>query len=297
MNPNCRGLGVALATPFASDDTLDLGGLTELTRHVVEGGADFLVALGSTGEAAMLSEAERDRVVETVKDAAGAVPVFVGTGAPSTAQAVAWTRRARDLGADGALVVVPPYTKPSQDGLVAHFAAVAAAVPQLPIMGYNVPSRATTNLQPATLARIWQLDNVVAFKDSSGNLEQICAIAAALPPDKLLLSGDDAFALPTIAVGGQGLVSVAGNVVPGKMRDLVQAALTGDLARARTLHNDLWPLFGALSADTNPVPVKTAIELLGIARGAVRLPLLGARPELRSRLASALASQREVHHG
>lgn len=297
MNRNCHGLGVALATPFHNDGTLDLGALTELTRHVVGGGGDFLVALGSTGEAAMLTESERDRVIATVQESAGDVPVFVGTGAPSTMQCSEWTKRAQQLGADGALVVVPPYTKPTQDGIVAHFAAVADAAPDLPLIVYNVPGRAATNLLPETLQRIWQLPTAVAIKESSGDLQQIGHIAANLPDDKTLLSGDDAFALPTIAAGGHGLVSVAGNVVPGKMRDLIAAACAGDFEHARSLHAALLPLFDALCNEPNPIPIKAALELVGIASSTVRLPLLAGNAATRTQLASAVAQQREVIHG
>jgi len=297
MNTQCRGLGVALATPFLPDSGLDVARLTQLTQHVTGGGADFLVALGSTGEAAMLTEVERDQVITTVREAAATTPLFVGTGAPSTAHAVAWTKRAQELGADGALVVVPPYTKPTQQGLVAHFQAIAEAVPDLPLIVYNVPSRTTINLLPATLQSIWKLPNAVAVKESSGDLQQISRIAAELPHDKALLSGDDALALTTIAAGGHGLVSVAGNVVPRKMRDLVAAARAGDFELARSLNTALQPMFDALAAEPNPIAVKVAIELLGVAGSMVRLPLLPGNAATRAALKLAMAQQREVIHG
>lgn len=287
MNVRCTGLGVALATPFLPDGGLDHQALVRLVQHVAHGGAQFVVALGSTGEAAMLTESERDAVIATVRAHAGPMAVFVGTGAPSTAQAVAWTTRAAQLGADGALVVVPPYTKPTQAGLLAHFRAVAAAAPHLPILLYNVPGRTATNLLPATVQALWSVPNVVGLKESSGDLQQIARIAAELPPGKLLLAGDDALALATIAVGGHGLISVAGNAVPGPMRNLVDAA-RNDLPRARTLHAELLPLFDALSAESNPIPVKTALALLGIAEPAMRLPLLPATPPTRERLRAVL---------
>ncbi len=296
-SPRCTGLGVALATPFTGGGDLDLPALASLTRHVTQGGADFVVALGSTGEAAMLGEAERDIVVRTVLQHAGEAAVFVGTGASSTSQATAWTVRARQLGAHGALVVVPPYTRPTQPGLLAHFRAVARAVPDLPVIAYNVPSRTGTNLLPATLQQLWAEPNVVAIKESSGDLGQIGRIAAELPPGKLLLAGDDPLALATIAVGGCGLVSVAGNVVPRAVADLVAAARAGEQRRARELQASLLPLFEALSAEPNPIPAKAALALIGLADPTPRLPLLPATAATRDRLATALRTLRaEVVH-
>jgi 4-hydroxy-tetrahydrodipicolinate synthase len=222
--------------------------------------------------------------------------MVVGTGASSTAQAIAWTRRARELGAAAALVVVPPYTKPTQAGIVAHFAAIARAVPALPLIAYNVPSRVGTNLQPATVRELWALPTVVALKESSGDLQQIARIAADLPAGRTLLAGDDALLLPTIAVGGQGLVSVAGNVVPGAMRRLLAQALAGDLPAARASNNRLLPLFEALGAEPNPIPIKSALALAGIGDDAVRLPLLPASAATRERLRTALAALAEAVH-
>ena len=290
-----RGLGVALATPFTPDGALDAPGLVRLVQHVTGGGADFVVALGSTGEAAMLDDTERDQVVQLVREHAGGMPVFVGTGASSTAQAVAWTRRAAELGAAGALVVVPPYSKPTQAGIVAHFAAITRAVPGLPLIAYNVPSRTGTNLLPATVRELWQLPAVVALKESSGDLQQIARVAAELPRDRALLAGDDPLLVPTIAVGGSGIVSVAGNVVPAAMRALLVAARAGGAA-AHAANARLVPLFDALGAEPNPIPVKAALALVGIADDAVRLPLLPATAATRERLRAALAAVPEAAH-
>ncbi len=296
-----RGLGVALATPFTNEGAVDTDGLQRLVQHVVDGGADFVIALGSTGEAAMLDERERDLVVTTVRQHCRHVPLLVGTGSSSTSQSVAWTRRAQQLDAHGVLVVVPPYVKPSQAGLVAHFEAVADAAPELAVVLYNVPGRAATNLLPATLGALWRLPNVVGLKESSGDLQQIGRIALDLPPGKMLLAGDDGLALPSIAVGAHGLVSVAGNLVPKSMRSLLTAALAGSLARARREHAELLPLFDALFTEPNPVPVKAALDLLGIAGPMVRLPLLPALAATRDRLAAALrtagAIGAEAMHG
>ena len=292
MNSPFRGLGVALATPFAADGRIDSDALVRLVRHVTSGGPDFVVALGSTGEAATLDEAERDLVITTVREHAGTVPVVVGAGSSSTAQAAAWAKRARSLGAHGTLVVVPPYVKPSQAGLLAHFHAVASASPDLPLILYNVPSRAATNLLPATVQQLWSVPNIVAIKESSGDLQQIARIAADLPPGRTLLAGDDALALASIAIGADGLISVAGNAVPDAMRELVAAARAGAVHKARRLHTTLLPLFDALFVEPNPIPVKAALAWLRIAGPMLRLPLQPAALITHERVANAL---RAVH--
>jgi len=288
MNSPFRGLGVALATPFSATGRIDTEALLRLVRHVTGGGADFLVVLGSTGEAATLDESERDLVITTVRENAGATPVVVGAGSSSTAQAATWAKRARSLGAHGTLVVVPPYVKPSQAGLVAHFHAVAAAAPDLPLVLYNVPSRSGTNMLPATVQQLWSVPNIVAIKESSGDLQQIARIAADLPPGRTLLAGDDALALPSIAIGADGLISVAGNVVPAAMRDLVAAARAGAVLKARRLHATLLPLFEALFVEPNPIPVKAALAWLRLAGPMLRLPLQAASLVTHERVANAL---------
>ncbi len=301
MNSRFQGLGVALATPFAADGRIDATALARLTGHVVAG-AEFVVALGSTGEAATLDESERDLVVATVRENAGRALVVVGAGSSSTAQSAAWVKRAQALGAHGTLVVVPPYVKPTQNGLIAHFQAVAKAAPELPLILYNVPGRAATNLQPSTVQTLWHVPNIVAIKESSGDLQQIARIAADLPPGKTLLAGDDALVLSSIAVGAEGLVSVAGNVLPEPMRDLVASARAGAVAKARELFTQLLPLFEALFVEPNPIPVKQALALARLAEANVRLPLLPASAATRDRLAAALrdapkASERATAHG
>lgn len=290
------GLGVALATPFTPEGAVDTQALVRLVRHVVAGGTDFVIALGSTGEAAMLTDEERDQVVTTVIAHAGGARVLVGTGASATAQAAAWTARAAELAADGALVVVPPYVRPTQAGIVAHFRAIAASAPELPLVAYNVPSRAGTNLLPATVRELWALPTVIAIKESSGDLQQIARIAAELPPDRTLLAGDDALLVPTVAAGGRGVVSVAGNVVPQEMHTLLAAALRGDFATAQRLNARMLPLFDALCAEPNPIPIKAALALAGIAEPATRLPLLPATGPTRERLRQALHALLETSH-
>ena len=289
MNP-FTGLHVALATPFTSDHELDLPGFRRLTRHVAEGGADGVVVLGSTGEAATILEAERDALIAACLEEAGAMTVTVGTGHNATRQAAAWTRRAQELGAHAALVVTPYYNKPTANGLVAHFDAVTQAAPGLPVVIYNVPGRTGLNLAPATLTRLWENSSLVAIKESSGNLAQISEMCRTLPTGRSLLSGDDALALPAIAVGASGLISVIGNVLPRETKRMVDLALAGRRAEAITLHQALLPLMDALFLESNPIPTKAALALKGLCGDTLRLPLVTASAATRERLAELIAA-------
>jgi len=288
MKLDLSGLSVALATPFDANGALDLAGFRRLVRHVRGGGADTLVALGSTGEAATLDERERDAVIAACLEEAAGAQVLVGTGSNATAQAAAWTRRAQALGAQGALVVSPYYNKPMPEGVLAHYAAIAAAAPGLPLVAYNVPGRTGSNLAPELVARLWREPQLVALKESSGNLAQIGAIASALPPGKQLLAGDDNLALASIALGAHGLVSVLGNLMPRETAQLVASAREGQLAHARQAHARLLPVMDALFVESNPIPLKAGLALLGLAGDALRLPLTRASAATREQLARAL---------
>ena len=291
-----RGLGVAVATPFfegssaSGTGAVDLESFRRLVRHIRDGGADFLVALGSTGEAATMSQDERDRLVAAAREERGEMPLVVGTGSNSTETAIELAQRASASGADALLVVVPYYNKPQPAGIEAHFRAIAAAVPRLPIIVYNVPGRTGLNLAPHDLARLWNIPQVVAVKESSGNLAQIGEIARTLPSGKTLLSGDDALALASIAVGASGLVSVLANALPAETKALVDAAMQGRMEEARRLHYRLLPMMDALFMETNPAPVKAAIQLLGISSAAVRLPLATASEATCARLVEIFSS-------
>ena len=289
-----NGFGVALITPFLPEGAIDEAGLVRLVQHVVDGGADFLVALGSTGEAAMLDEGERHRVIAIVDEHRGDAKLIVGTGTSATASTCTWTKTAKDSGAHAALIAVPPYTKPTQAGIVAHFAAIAEAVPDLPLIAYNVPGRTGVNMTPATVRELWRIPSVVGLKESSNDLVQISQIAHDLPEGKTLLGGDDALLLPTIAVGGHGIVSVAGNVVPGLMRELLMAARASDLEAAQQQQATLQPLFEALNLEPNPIPIKAALALAGMAYSAPRLPLLSATEATRIALRPALQQTRSL---
>jgi 4-hydroxy-tetrahydrodipicolinate synthase len=281
---------VAIATPFTPNGDVDYPAFRRLARHVVSGGADGIVVLGSTGEAATLLEAERDALITACLEEAGSALVIAGTGSNATRQAAAWTRRAQELGAHGALVVTPYYNKPTADGLVAHYREVAAAAPGLPIVIYNVPGRTGQNLAPAVLTRLWENPQLVAIKESSGNLAQIGEMARTLPPGRTLLSGDDALALASIAVGASGLVSVVGNVLPRETKQLVDLALAGRRAEAIALHQALLPFMDALFLESNPIPTKAALALKGICGDTLRLPLVAASAATRARVAELLTA-------
>ena len=289
MTLNPTGLAVALATPFTPAGEVDFPAFRRLVRHVVAGGVDTLVPLGTTGEAPTLVDAERDAIIAATLEECGGRPVVVGTGSNATHKAVAMTRRAQELGAAGALVVTPYYTKPSADGLVAHFAAIAAAAPGLPLLASNVPGRTGQNITPAVLARLWENPQVVAVKECSGSLAQVAEIARTLPAGKTLLAGDDILAVAAIAVGASGLISVLGNVLPRETAAMVAAALRGDRAEAVRLNLRLLPLIDALFLESNPSPVKALLAQLGFGGDGLRLPLTPASAATRARLAEALA--------
>jgi len=288
MTLDLSGLAVALATPFTSSGELDLAAFRRLVRHVVGGGVDTLIPLGTTGEASTLLDAERDAVITACLEESKGRPVVVGTGSNATRQAAAMTRRAQELGAAGALVVTPYYNKPTPDGLVAHYTAIAEAAPGLPLIAYNVPARTGLNVTPAVLLRLWENPQVVAVKESSGNLAQIAEVARTLPSGKTLLSGDDNLALAAIAVGATGLISVLGNVLPRETAMMIAAARRGNTLEALGLYQRLLPLMDALFLESNPTPLKAALKMIGIGEDILRLPMVSASVATRTRVAEAL---------
>jgi len=282
-----------MVTPFAADGSVDLDLAARLAVHLVEHGSDGLVLCGTTGESPTLSWQEQHEIFAAVKGAVGSrAALLAGSGSNCTAEAVEATREAASLGADGALVVVPYYNKPPQDGLEAHFRAVAQAAPGLPLMLYNIPGRTGTSLAPETTARLLDCPNVVSFKAASGTTEEVSALRALCGNRLAIYSGDDALTLPMLAVGAVGVVSVASHIAGPQISAMVQAFLSGDLAGALALHEQLLPLCKALFCTTNPIPVKAALELSGWPVGAPRLPLLSAEPDVRQRLNSTLAALR-----
>jgi 4-hydroxy-tetrahydrodipicolinate synthase len=293
--PTLQGAFTALVTPFTADGSLDEDALRRLVRWQVLAGIDGLVPVGTTGEAPTLTPAERDRViaitVETVAERAsrGRVPVVAGTGTNDTAATIAATRRAAELGADAALVVAPYYNRPDGRMLEAHFRAVADEG-DLPIVVYNVPSRTGTNVPADVFLRLAEHPRVIAIKEASGNLEQISRICRDRPRDVAVLAGDDAWTLPILALGGDGVVSVASNEIPGELVALCDAARAGDWDGARRVHERWLPLFLAnFVGGPNPVPVKAALEMMGLLDvDAVRLPLLPLTAESRAGLGETL---------
>jgi 4-hydroxy-tetrahydrodipicolinate synthase len=267
-----EGVFTALVTPFR-DGAVDEKALRALVERQIRAGIDGLVPCGSTGESATLSHDEHDRVIEIVVDAAsGRVPVVAGTGSNNTEEAIRLTRHAKQAGVAGALLISPYYNKPTQAGIVAHFEAIALAT-ELPLIVYNIPGRTASNILPGTLAQLAQLEYVVGVKESSGNLDQIAHVVAQCPPDFDVLSGDDALTLPLLAVGGRGVISTTANVAPAEMIELVRAFRGGDTRRALAVHQRLLPLFDALFCETNPIPVKAALAIMGQIAPEIRLPL------------------------
>ncbi len=269
-----QGSGTALVTPFTDGGEVDFAALRALVEWQIGEGIDFLVPCGSTGEAQTLDEGERERVVGAVLETAtGRVPVMAGATSNDTARAVAETRRMCRLGADYILSATPYYNKPTQEGLYRHFTAVADASDK-PVCLYNVPGRTAVNLRPDTALRLAEHPNVIGIKEASGDLKQIMELLRARPERLAVLSGDDWLAVPLAAMGGDGLVSVISNEVPGPMTAVVHLALAGELDSAREWHYRLLPLMDANFLETNPAPVKAALALMGRIRNVLRLPLV-----------------------
>jgi len=285
-----RGAFVAIVTPFI-DGKLDEQGLKDLIEFQIAGGTHGIVPCGTTGESATMSHAEHRRVVElTVKTVAGRVPVLAGTGSNSTSESIELTRAAKEAGADGALMITPYYNKPSQEGLFQHFKAVAETV-DIPIILYNVPSRTAVNMLPETVARCAQIANIVGVKEATADLNQISQVIRLCPKDFAVMSGDDFTSMPTVMIGGTGVISVTSNVAPRDMAAMMDAALAGDLAKAKELHYKLLPLMQAMFIDTNPVPAKTALAMMGkIKSGLPRLPLYKMNEANEEKLKKVLAA-------
>jgi len=283
-----------MVTPFAPDGSVNLDLAARLADHLVREGSDGLVLCGTTGESPTLSWAEQHALFAAVKGAVGGrAALLAGSGSNCTAEAVEATAEAASLGADGALVVVPYYNRPPQEGLEAHFRAVAEAAPGLPLMLYNIPGRTGCSLAPETTARLLDLPNVVAYKAASGTTEEVSRLRLLCGGERLAIySGDDALTLPMLAVGAVGVVSVASHVAGPQIRELIQAFLAGDHTLALARHEALLPLLQALFCASNPIPVKAALELRGWPVGAPRLPLVAADSTVRERLSSILAALR-----
>ena len=283
------GVGTALVTPFTRTGAIDEPALRALVTRQVEGGVHFVVPCGTTGETPTLSADERERVVRiTVEICAGRIPVLAGVGGYDTAEVAATASAVEGLGVQGLLSVTPYYNKPTQEGLYQHYAAIAAST-SLPIIVYNVPGRTGCNVEPRTLVRLAAIPNIVAVKEASGNMTQICEVCRLVPDGFTVLAGDDALALPAMAVGGKGVISVASNVVPDRMARLVNAALAGDFAAARAEHHALLPLMLVNFIESNPIPVKAALAMMELCDEVYRLPMVPPSEASRGRIRQTLA--------
>ncbi|MGA3176431.1 MAG: 4-hydroxy-tetrahydrodipicolinate synthase [Candidatus Acidiferrum sp.] len=284
------GTGTALVTPFRRDGSLDESTLRALVKRQIAAGINFLVPCGTTGESPTLTHQEHLRVVEiAVELAKGKVPVLAGAGGYNTAEVITLSRELVDLGANGILSVTPYYNKPTQEGLYQHFKAIAEAV-SLPIILYSVQGRTGVNIEPATVGRLSQVENIIGIKEASGNISQMSTILNAVPEDFLVLSGDDAITLPLIALGGRGVVSVASNEIPAEMTALTRLALAGDFAGARQVHRRFLPLMDINFVESNPIPVKAALAEMGLLEAVWRLPLVAPKLENRARIRAVLES-------
>ena len=282
-----KGSMVAIVTPF-KDGKVDEQTLGELIEWHIAEGTHAIVPCGTTGEAPTLSHDEHDHVIEyTVKKVAGRVPVVAGTGSNSTDEAISLTRHAKKAGADAALLITPYYNKPTQEGLYRHFKAVADEV-DIPIVLYNVPGRTSVNMLPATVARCAQIENIIAIKEATANLQQISEIIELCGDKIIVLSGDDFTVLPTLVLGGMGVISVSANCAPADMAGLCNAYFAGDLAEARRLHYKLQPLNQAMFFEANPIPVKTAVSMMGKCSPELRLPLCPMSEANREKLARVI---------
>ena len=286
-----RGCATALVTPFTTDGTVDVECLKSLIEYQINGGVKLLVPCGTTGESATMTDEEDQLVIKTTVDTAGGrAKVIAGTGSNSTAAAIHYSQTARDLGVDAVLSVAPYYNKPTQEGLLAHFGAIAESVSDLPIVVYNVPGRTSSNIAPQTMVKLARdFENIVAVKEASGNLSQIMEILKERPEGFRVISGDDSLTLALIALGGDGLISVASNEVPNLMSQLVNLALEGELDKARALHYRLLPLMETNFIESSPGPVKAAMKMMGLLEENFRLPLVPVQEKSRARLREVLS--------
>ncbi len=282
------GCGTALVTPFRRDFSLDERALHRLVRRQVDAGIDFLVPCGTTGENPTLSKREHLRVVEiTLEEAAGRIPVLAGAGGYNTAEVIALAKELESMRVDGILSVTPYYNKPTPEGLYQHYQAIASAI-SLPLIVYSVPRRTATNVDTATLKRLAEIDNVVGIKEASGDITQVASIVGHLPEDFVVLSGDDALAMPIIALGGKGVISVVSNEIPAEMTQLVRNCLEHNFEQARRLQRRFLPLMEVNFIESSPIPVKAAMAAMGLLEPVWRLPLCAPRTENEEKIRGVL---------
>ena len=284
------GCGTAMVTPFLQDGALDEAGLIRLIHRQIKAGIDFLVPCGTTGESPTLTREEHLRVVElTVEVARGKVPVLAGAGGYNTAEVIALANELAGIGVDGILSVTPYYNKPTQEGLYQHYRAIARAT-TLPVILYSVAGRTGVNIEPPTVKRLAEIDNIIGIKEASGSISQMAAILSTVPEEFIVLSGDDAIALPLIALGGRGVISVVSNEVPEEMTLLTRLCLNGDFTRAREIQRRFQALMEVNFVESNPIPVKAAMAEMGLLEAVWRLPLVPPKTENQERIRNVLAS-------
>ena len=282
-----EGIIAAMITPFTKDDAIDEEGLKRNIEFLEKNGIDAIVPCGTTGESATLSYEEHKKVIKIATDAAH-VPVLAGAGSNSTWETIELSKYAENVGADGVLIVTPYYNKPNETGLIKHFEAIVEKI-DIPIIMYNIPSRTGLNMSPSLIARLADIDGIDGIKEASGNISQISQIIE-LTADKdfYLLSGNDDQTLPILSLGGKGVISVAANIIPNELKEMYDSFVKGDIARAREIHYNLSPLFRALFIETNPIPIKSACNMMGLAAGNLRLPLANLSKEHEDILRSTL---------
>jgi 4-hydroxy-tetrahydrodipicolinate synthase len=288
MRTQFTGLGTALVTPFTRSGEMDEKAVRRLGRRQIDNGTHFLVPVGTTGENPTLEVAERLRMVEILVDEAkGQVPVLAGCGGYNTKEIVHLAKEMQKAGANGLLSVTPYYNKPTQDGIVQHFMAIADATP-LPIVLYNIAGRTGVNIETPTVVRLAQVPSIVGVKEASGSLSQMCDVLRSVPSDFIVLSGDDALTLPLMAVGGRGVISVASNQIPREMSQMVEAAERNDFAAARAIHNRIINLMQINFVESNPGPVKYAMAAMGLLEETYRLPMVPLKPESKAKVDAVL---------
>jgi 4-hydroxy-tetrahydrodipicolinate synthase len=284
MRTPFTGCGTALVTPFTRNGSLDEAAVRRLAVRQVDAGIHFLVPVGTTGESPTLTVAERARIVELLVDEVrGRVPILAGAGGYDTKEVIQAAAEMKAAGADGLLSVTPYYNKPTQEGLYQHYRALAEST-TLPIILYNVPGRTSCNMEPSTVTRLATIANIVGIKEASGNMAQICEVCRSVPPEFIVVSGDDVMTVPMMAVGARGVISVASNQIPAEMSQMVEAAERGDFAAARAIHERIMPLMQINFIESSPGPVKSAMAMMGLIEETYRLPLVPPRLESKEKI-------------
>jgi 4-hydroxy-tetrahydrodipicolinate synthase len=288
MRTPFTGVGTALVSPFTKSGALDEAAVRRLGRRQIDAGIHFLCPCGTTGENPTLTDAERIRTVEILADEAkGRVPILAGAGGYDTKEVIHIAAEMKKAGASGLLSVTPYYNKPTQEGLFQHYRAIAEST-SLPIIVYNVPGRTGVNVEVSTLVRLAALPNIAGVKEASGNVTQMCEICKAVPDDFIVLSGDDALTVPLMAIGGDGIISVASNEIPAEMVKMVEAAERNDFVAAREMHTRLLPLLLVNFIESNPIPVKAAMVAMGVLEDAYRLPMVAPKAESKEKILKVL---------